>query len=223
MGIIRSGFLLCAGAAIFWGFTHKDQLQSGGHVPSADPGSITSVIAQAGSQLREALPTSAAGGVPYSSGQGREPIFFSPTQDLERVDIGLIEQARSSIKIAMFAFTDRSIAEALARQAKSGVQIWVYRDRGQFEQEYAHRSQVGAILAGQRNIHVRVKGSNELMHEKAFVIDDSILRDGSGNWSVSAARFQDNQITITRDASQIAAFNRDFREMWDRGDNLAVQ
>ena len=32
MGIIRSGFLLCAGAAIFWGFTHKDQLQSGGHL-----------------------------------------------------------------------------------------------------------------------------------------------------------------------------------------------
>jgi phosphatidylserine/phosphatidylglycerophosphate/cardiolipin synthase-like enzyme len=221
MGIIRSGFLLCAGAAIFWGFTHKDQLQSGGHA-SAGPGAVTNVLAQAGSQLREALPTSTAGGVPYSSGQGREPIFFSPTQDLEHVDIGLIEQARSSIKIAMFAFTDRSIAEVLAREARSGVQIWIYRDRGQFEQEYAHRSQVSAILASQRNIHVRVKGSNQLMHEKAFLIDDSILRDGSGNWSVSA-RLQDNQITITRDASQIAAFNRNFRGMWDRGDNLVVQ
>ena len=223
MGIIRSGFLLCAGAAIFWGFTHKDQLQSGGHVSSAGRGSITSVIAQAGSQLREALPTSAAGGVPYSSGQGRESIFFSPTQDLENVDIGLLERARSSIKIAMFAFTDRSIAEALMRQARSGVQIWIYRDRGQFEQEHAQRSQVSAILAGQPNIHVRVKGSKELMHEKAFLVDDSILRDGSGNWSVSAARFQDNQITVTRDASQVAAFDREFRGMWNRGDNVVVQ
>jgi len=139
MGIIRSGFLLCAGAAIFWGLTHKDQLPYGRHVPSVGPSSITSVLAQDGSQLRAALPTSAAAGVPYLSGQGRESIFFSPTQDLELVDIGLLERARSSIKIAMFAFTDRSIAEVLAREARSGVQIWIYRDRGQFEQEHAQR------------------------------------------------------------------------------------
>jgi len=61
------------------------------------------------------------------------------------------------------------------------------------------------------------------MHEKAFLVDDSILRDGSGNWSVSAARFQDNQITVTRDASQVAPFDREFRGMWNRGDNLVVQ
>jgi hypothetical protein len=42
---------------------------------------------------------------------------------------------------------------------------WVYRDRAQFEQERMRRSAVAEILASQRNIHVRVKGTNELMHE----------------------------------------------------------
>jgi cardiolipin hydrolase len=68
-----------------------------------------------------------------------------------------------------------------------------------------------------------VKGANERMHEKVMLIDDTILRDGSGNWSVSAARYQDNQVTVTEGAGQAAAFNRDFEEMWNRRDNLVVQ
>ena len=79
------------------------------------------------------------------------------------------------------------------------------------------------MLASRPNIHVRVKGTDELMHDKIMLIDDAILRDGSGNWSVSAALYQDNQVTVTQDASQIAAFDRDFQAMWDRRDNLIVQ
>ncbi len=56
-----------------------------------------------------------------------------------------------------------------------------------------------------------------------MLIDDAVLRDGSGNWSVSAARYQDNQVTVTQDANEVAAFNRDFETMWDRKDNLIVQ
>jgi phosphatidylserine/phosphatidylglycerophosphate/cardiolipin synthase-like enzyme len=60
-------------------------------------------------------------------------------------------------------------------------------------------------------------------NEKVFLIDDKILRDGSGNLSVSASRYQDNQVTVTEDVNQIAAFDREFEEMWNRRDNLVVQ
>ena len=123
----------------------------------------------------------------------------------------------------MYAFTDRIIAEALARQASRGIQVWIYRDREQFEQERMRRSGVTEMLATRPNIHVRLKGTNELMHDKIMLIDDAILRDGSGNWSVSAARHQDNQVTVTQDASEIAAFKRDFQAMWERRDNLIIQ
>ncbi len=227
MRVIRTVFLLCAGATIFWTMQHRDQMQQGHH------SSLSSVLAQAGNQLPSAL-TRAGDQLPSVFAQSgtsiraprsatSEQIFFSPGEDLERVDVRLIDSAHSSIKVAMYAFTDRTIAQALARKAASGVQVWVYRDREQFEQEQARRSQVTAILSGQRNIHVRVKGSNELMHQKIILIDNRVLRDGSGNWSVSAARFQDNQVTLTQDALQIEAFDRDFTEMWRRGNNLVVQ
>ena len=228
MRILRTSFLLCAGATIAWAYRYHNE-----HPYAPEP-TVVSVLHHAHEQLRAALPQPGQqiqAYLPQSRrstdfvhiAKRREQIFFSPSENLERVDVGLIEQAHSSIKVAMYAFTDRNIAEALARQASRGVQVWVYRDREQFEQERMRRSAVAEILASQKNIRVRVKGTNELMHQKVVLIDDTILRDGSGNWSVSAARYQDNQVTVTEDAGQAAAFNRDFEEMWNRPDNLVVQ
>jgi phosphatidylserine/phosphatidylglycerophosphate/cardiolipin synthase-like enzyme len=228
MRILRTTFLLCAGATIAWAYRYHNE-----HPYAPNPTAV-SVLHHASEQLEAALPQTGRQiqAVPpqgrrsvglVHAAEGRKQIFFSPSENLERVDVELIGVAHSSIKAAMYAFTDRNIAEALARQASRGVKVWVYRDRDQFEQEQMRRSAVPEILASQRNIHVRVKGTNELMHEKVMLIDDTILRDGSGNWSVSAARYQDNQVTVTEGAGQAAAFNRDFEEMWNRRDNLVVQ
>ena len=161
--------------------------------------------------------------VVHASTTREEGVFFSPSDDLEEIDVSLISQASRSIKVAMYAFTDRRIAAALERQAARGVQVWIYRDHEQFEEERLRRSGVAEMLATQPNIHVRVKGTKELMHDKVMLIDDAILRDGSGNWSVSAARYQDNQVTVSQDASQIASFIRGFEAMWNRRDNYIVQ
>ena len=151
------------------------------------------------------------------------PIYFSPGTNLEDVDLSLIEHAHRSIDVAMYTFTDHRIAEALRRAAKRGVLVRVYRDREQYEQELRRDSAVPTLLAGQPRIHVKVKNGRELMHEKAMLCDDSVLRSGSGNWSVSAARYQDNEVSVTTDPSSVSAFSRDFREMWERFDNTQVR
>jgi cardiolipin hydrolase len=79
------------------------------------------------------------------------------------------------------------------------------------------------LLSKQPNIQVKVKASRELMHEKAFAVDNRILRDGSANWSLSAARYQDNEITITDDPLEVHAFERKFAAMWSRSDNEVIQ
>jgi phosphatidylserine/phosphatidylglycerophosphate/cardiolipin synthase-like enzyme len=101
--------------------------------------------------------------------------------------------------------------------------VRVYRDREQYEQELRRDSAVPTLLAGEPRIHVKVKNGRELMHEKAMLCDDIVLRSGSGNWSVSAARYQDNEVSVTTDPSSVSAFSRDFREMWERSDNTQVR
>jgi phosphatidylserine/phosphatidylglycerophosphate/cardiolipin synthase-like enzyme len=44
----------------------------------------------------------------------------------------LIRQARSSITVAMYTFTDRNLAYALVEAARRGINIRIYRDHDQF-------------------------------------------------------------------------------------------
>ncbi|HEY3929601.1 MAG TPA: phospholipase D-like domain-containing protein [Candidatus Koribacter sp.] len=153
---------------------------------------------------------------------------FSPDEDIERIDITRLDQARSTVDIAMYAFTDRYLADEVKRLAQRGVKIRIYRDQEQYEEEQRHASKrdnesTTSLLTGEANVQIRVKGHRELMHLKAYLIDDSLLRDGSANWSPSGEKRQDNNAHFSTDPAQVAAFRKDFNEMWDRTDNLKIQ
>lgn len=63
-----------------------------------------------------------------------DPERFSPDSDLEELDLAQLRNARSTIDAAMYAFTDRRLAEVLTHTDTS-VQIRLYRDGEQFEIE----------------------------------------------------------------------------------------
>jgi len=154
--------------------------------------------------------------------------YFSPGEDLERIDVTRLEQAKNSVDIAMYAFTDQYIGDELKRLAERGVKIRIYRDQQQYEEEQKHASKkhsdsTTSVLTGLSNVQIRVKGKSELMHLKAYVIDGTVLRDGSANWSPSGEKRQDNNAHFTADPVQVKAFQHDFEEMWNRNDNLVVQ
>ncbi len=149
---------------------------------------------------------------------------YSPFENLEQMDQERLDSAQHSIDIAMYSFTDRYLAEKLAKLARRGVQIRLYRDREQYEDEEQHiRGTSTSLLRGQTGIQIRVKGSRELMHLKAYLIDGSLLRDGSANWSPSGLKRQDNNAHFTSDRAQIAAFQQIFEQMWNRAANERVQ
>jgi len=158
-----------------------------------------------------------------SADRSDSPLYFSPDTNLEEVDIGMIDHAQHSIDVAMFAFTDRRITAALRRAAERGVKVRIYRDRGQYEEEEQRGGSVRAIIAGEPNISIKVKNSKELMHDKVALYDSHLLRDGSCNWSVSAARYQDNEISVTDNTAMARAFASDFVRMWSRSDNTGIQ
>src|SRR5512140_3054870 len=82
--------------------------------------------------------------------------YFSPADNLEHADLDQLDGAKKSIDIAMYAFTDRFIAEQLIKLAQRGVVIRVYRDREQYEQEQRRggRNEAGSpmeMFRGQSN------------------------------------------------------------------------
>ena len=155
---------------------------------------------------------------------------FSPEENLEQIDIAALRQARHTVDVAMFAFTDRNLAEVLNQLAAGIAKIRVYRDRGQYEEEEQRAARfaefsTSQMFRGHVNIAIRVKQGSERnpMHLKAYCIDHRVLRDGSANWSPGGEKSQDNNARFTSDPQQIAAFERVFEAMWNRTNNRIIQ
>jgi len=155
---------------------------------------------------------------------------FAPAENLEQLDLEQIAQARHTLDIAMYSFTDRYLADAVIEAAHRGVKVRIYRDRSQFQEEQRnadlhHQRSLSDMFHRQPNVQVRVKDSNEhnLMHLKAYVVDGKLLRDGSANWSPSGLKQQDNNAHFTSDPAQVHAFQQAFEEMWSRTRNEVAQ
>jgi len=162
------------------------------------------------------------------AGSGAE--HFSPWEDLEQLDIAELRNGRQRVDIAMYSFTDRRLAEVVNELAARQVEIRVYRDQEQFQDEERSTARFGEpsstqLFRGQRMIHVRVKQGSlrNLMHEKAFCIDRRLLREGSANWSRGGLLMQDNNVRYSTEATDIERYEKAFEAMWARNDNLVIQ
>ena len=129
-----------------------------------------------------------------------------------------LSRARVSIDVAMYSFTDRELAEELCRLARSGVRVRVYRDGEQYQQESERGQSTELLLAV--GVQVKFKESRDLMHLKSYVVDGSLLRTGSANWSPTGLKRQDNDLRYDTDPALVTLFETHFAEMWDRPRNL---
>lgn len=184
--------------------------------------------------LTERYPTrgSTSGANPGSSSSESE--YFAPAANLERVELGELRTAAQRIRgsripldIAMYAFTDRAIAQLLIEESDAGTVIRIYRDGEQYEEEERQRYGIGSVTSmfrGHTNIHVRVKPASrsDLMHLKCWS-DGRVLRDGSANWSPAGLKRQDNEIRYTMDRHEVQEYNQNFEQLWNRPTNTRVQ
>jgi PLD-like domain len=161
---------------------------------------------------------------------------FSPAENLERLELSELraatERARVSgapLLIAMYAFTDRGLAQVLITEADRGTVVELYRDGEQYQLEEQNgerlpNGSVTSLFRGHRNIHIRVKPASrmDLMHEKCWT-NGELLREGSANWSPAGLKIQDNNVRFTSNPEEIKAFVADFKTMWNRAGNLVIQ
>jgi phosphatidylserine/phosphatidylglycerophosphate/cardiolipin synthase-like enzyme len=145
-------------------------------------------------------------------------VLYAPESNLERSEIETLRTAKVSVDVAMYSFTDRELAAELVRLARSGVRVRVYRDsRESMQENQRGSSTTPMLLAG--GVEVRVKASQDLMHFKSYVIDGTLLRTGSANWSPTGLKRQDNDVHYELDTTLAALFETRFEAMWERATN----
>jgi phosphatidylserine/phosphatidylglycerophosphate/cardiolipin synthase-like enzyme len=143
-------------------------------------------------------------------------IHYAPAENLERIDVALIDAAKTSIDMAAYVLTDWPVIQAMTRAADRGVKVRLYLDGGQL----AERAPPAVFqdLAITPEVEIRVKPANKPpMHLKAYQIDGRLLRTGSANLSASGEKQQDNDLVVIESVAAAQNFMRNFEIIWMNG------
>ena len=143
---------------------------------------------------------------------------FSPDGSAERLVLSTIAGARHSIQLAAYSFTASAVAKALIAAHKRGVNVRVLLDwKTNFEDDrrYARHAVNALLLAG---VTVRSIDVYPIFHDKFMVIDGRSVQTGSYNYSVSAARYNaENVLVVRNDPALAETYARHWETNWQLG------
>lgn len=144
-------------------------------------------------------------------------VYFSPEDNIQRVILRELSRAlddprNSFVLVSTNFITNIAIAHKLADLHKAGVYIEMFFDRGRYEDP-----SFGHALSILREIPITVfdnaltgpYGSN---HNKMAIVgagQNLALLNGSANWSSSAVKRNDENLTVSRDPSLVAIYARE--------------
>ncbi len=120
-------------------------------------------------------------------------VCFTPVENCRQRIINTIAEAKESIHMQAYYFTDFKIAKALVSAKKRGVQVGVILDKGQI----SNRNTVVPYL--QRNgINLYIDYKPAIAHSKLIIVDKTIVIGGSYNYTYSAAVRNAENVTIIK-------------------------
>lgn len=137
-------------------------------------------------------------------------VSFSRVDDTSSLIRTWIGRANSTIDVAVYSFTQDSLADALVSARNRGVAVRVLMDSGTTSDsgsEYSRLQKLG--------ISIKTDSSTGLMHDKFFVIDDRVLGTGSYNWTGSAEDDNAENLLIVRSATLVDRYLNEFNALWN--------
>ena len=156
-------------------------------------------------------------------------VIFSPNIYAQSHNVrvaSLIDQARTSLDIAMYSFSDAGISEALDRAVRRGVKVRFVFETASEDRKLAVADRWNSKSGRLEAIGINVRWVNKIMHHKYVIIDGprddlakaetGTLVTGSGNWSNGAAtRYDENTLFLTGYPELLLKFQRQFNLLWD--------
>ena len=143
------------------------------------------------------------------SASGNTEAWFSPGADCPGRIRSFLAQAKSSVDICVFTITDDRLTSAVLEAHGRGVKIRIITDN---DKAADLGSDADRFL--EAGIQLRVDRTQFHMHHKFAVADQSLLLNGSYNWTRGAAESNEENFIITDEKKLVAAFSAAFEELW---------
>lgn len=141
---------------------------------------------------------------PESSGA-----VFSPGEECRNAILRKINEAVNQINICVFTISDDRITDAIITAHKKGVGIKIITDNDKLWDEGSDIKQLAKL-----GVCIKMDATPNHMHHKFMVVDNKSLLTGSYNWTVSAMRYNHENILITEEAGVVRSFLKEFDNLW---------
>jgi len=138
-------------------------------------------------------------------------ITFAPSEVYEYEIKKLIDNAQTSIDLAVFSLDDPSILKALRLASQRGVKVRVCVNKPPDHATNPPPKAVKELIVN--GLLKLTTGKNGFMHYKFMVVDKKIVWHSSGNLTRSSFYFDDCAITI-RNQEVAEAFSKEFEFLW---------
>ncbi|MEO7992171.1 MAG: phospholipase D-like domain-containing protein [Chryseolinea sp.] len=137
--------------------------------------------------------------------------FFSPGEACRSAIVQQLNEARKQLKICVFTISDDAITEAILRAHKRGVGMMVLTDNDKALDLGSDIQQISKA-----GIAVKMDRTTDHMHHKFMVVDGTTVLTGSYNWTRSAARYNHENIIITKEEGMVKSFLIEFEKLWSQ-------
>jgi phosphatidylserine/phosphatidylglycerophosphate/cardiolipin synthase-like enzyme len=167
-----------------------------------------------GATLAVFFPTSTTAllSAPTASTPESATAYFCPHEDCPQALIAQIDSAKSTIDIAIYSFTDETIADALIAAQDRGVAVRIAFDSGQAQSQYS----VDEALSDAHVPIRRIDKSRGILHDKFAVIDGEFVATGSYNYTNNAAENNNENLLILRDTALAKRYADEFEYVWNQ-------
>lgn len=139
-------------------------------------------------------------------------VGFSPDAGAEQLVLKSIDSARTSIRLAAYSFTSKSVIQALIEARRRGVDVRCVLDKSNADDR---GGQSGANLLANAAIPVKIDSAHAIQHSKTIVIDGRHVETGSFNFSSAAAhKNAENALVIWNNPGLAKIYGDEWEKHW---------
>jgi len=152
-----------------------------------------------------------ANSVLLTKSTGKSDAFFSPGDACRNIIVNQIMYATRRIYICVFTISDDRITSSITDAHRRGREVKIITDN-----DKSHDLGSDIARLAKDGLKIKMDSSSDHMHHKFMVVDDNALITGSYNWTLSAAKYNHENVVLTTDGKLVKLFLKEFRSLWDR-------
>ncbi|MEO0896753.1 MAG: phospholipase D-like domain-containing protein [Bacteroidota bacterium] len=147
--------------------------------------------------------------LPDGAPKFKHEVYFSPGDDCINAILRCFKNVKRSADVCVFTISDNRIARAMDDARQRGIEVRVISDN---DKTFDKGSDVIDLAA--RGMSIKLDKTQNHMHHKFAIFDQSSVLTGSYNWTRSAANYNEENILVTNDPEIVLPYRKEFEKLW---------